>query len=112
VYLPADDRARFGVGNEELSADQASPALRALMCFEVARARTLLDAPGVALCASLRGRARLLVAGFVSGGHAALDAVERADGDVLAVRCRPRPATTMRHTARVLWLAAGWGRRR
>ena len=112
VYLPGDDRRTFGVGRDELSGDHASPALRALMRFEVARARALLDAPGVALCAALTGRARLLVAGFVGGGHAALDAIERADGDVLGVRCRPRPVTTTRHTARVLWLATGWGRRR
>ena len=45
VYLPADDRRTFGVGRDELAGDHASPALRALMRFEVARARALLDAP-------------------------------------------------------------------
>jgi squalene synthase HpnC len=88
VYLPAEDLARFGCTVDDLVAPIAREPLRALVRFEVARARTLLGA-GVALSAGLRGRAGLLVAGFTAGGHAALDAIDRANGEVLAHACRP-----------------------
>ena len=57
--------------------------LRAVLAFEVARARALLD-DGAPLIGELRGRERLAVAAFVAGGRAALDAIERAGYDVLA----------------------------
>jgi squalene synthase HpnC len=96
VYLPADDRERFGVTPADLHAATASPALRALVAHEVARARELLAA-GRPLARSLRGRARVAVAGFAAGGAAACDAIARADHDVLAVRCRPGRRNTARH---------------
>ena len=102
VYLPADDRRTFGVGRDELAGDHASPALRALMRFEVARARALLDASGVALCAALTGRARLLVAGFVGWGSSPpsmRSSAPTATCSACAVdRGRPRRRA---HTARV-----------
>ncbi|HTO06443.1 MAG TPA: squalene synthase HpnC [Myxococcota bacterium] len=89
VYLPAEDLARFGASEADLTRLQASPALREVLRFEVARARGLLDS-GAALVKTLSGRGRLAVAGFIAGGRAALDAIERADFDVLAEATRPR----------------------
>ncbi len=84
VYLPAEDLARFGCTLADLSEPHAGRALRATLAFECARARELL-ARGAPLIDELRGwRARLAVAAFVAGGRAALDAIERADYDVLA----------------------------
>jgi squalene synthase HpnC len=83
IYLPAEDRARFGVGPAELGAATTGPALRELLAFEVDRARALLD-EGAPLVGTLRGRARLAVAGYVGGGRAALSAIEAAGNDVLA----------------------------
>jgi squalene synthase HpnC len=83
VYLPGEDLARFGCTIEELSAAHASGPLREVLAFEVARARGLL-AEGAPLIGELRGRARIALAGFVAGGRAALDAIERADYDVLS----------------------------
>ena len=57
--------------------------MRALVAFEAERARDLLD-EGTPLVGSVRGRLRLLLAGFVGGGRAALKAVEGAGYDVLA----------------------------
>lgn len=97
IYLPSDDLARFGVDPSDLV--QPPPAgrdLRALMVFEVARARAWLDR-GAPLVTSLRGPARLAVAGFVAGGHAALDGIARRDFDVLTPPARPRPAAVARH---------------
>lgn len=103
VYLPAEDRGRFGVTREHLLEAHAAPPLRELLAFEVARARALLDR-GAPLVGTLRGRARLAVAGYVAGGRAALDAVERAGYDVLAgppQGSKPRRAAlTLRALAR------------
>ena len=82
VYLPAEDLLRFGCSTEELSLKHAGEPLRAVIAFEVARARRLL-ADGAPLSRQLRGRAGLAVASFLAGGRAALDAIERAGCDVL-----------------------------
>ncbi len=91
VYLPLEDLDRFGCTIGDLSAPSPSPQLRAMLAFEVDRARSLLDA-GAPLVRRLRGRAGLAVAGFVAGGRAALGAIERADYDVLSRRPRPSRA--------------------
>ena len=83
VYLPREDLERFGCSSADLEADHAGERLRAVLAFEVARARGLL-AEGTPLLAQLRGRAKVAVAGFIAGGGAALDAIERAGYDVLA----------------------------
>jgi squalene synthase HpnC len=101
VYLPAEDLARFECTPDDLMATSASPRLRALVRFEGVRSRRFLDAGG-ALASSLSGRVRLAVAGFAAGGHAALDAIEQADGDVLGVRCRPRPGRVLARLGTVL----------
>jgi squalene synthase HpnC len=100
IYLPAEDRERFGCGERELAGEQgrvrgrrggrarvverhAGWRLRGLLAFEVARTRELLRR-GTPLIATLHGRERLAVAGFAAGGEAALGAIERAGYDVLA----------------------------
>jgi squalene synthase HpnC len=83
VYLPAEDLARFGCSTAELTATHAGAPLRAVLAFEVARARELLDV-GAPLIDELPGaRARLAVAAFAAGGRSALAAIERAGYDVL-----------------------------
>jgi squalene synthase HpnC len=89
VYLPADDLSRFGVDLAELTgAPPGGRRLRALVAFEVARARRFLDT-GAPLVASLRGSARWAVAGFWAGGQAALDAIADAGFDPLYGPPRP-----------------------
>jgi squalene synthase HpnC len=100
VYLPQEDLAAYGVSEVELdgapAGGRASPALRALMSFEITRAAELLES-GAPLVGMLHGWARLAVAGYVAGGRAALDALRRADGDVLAGPPRPRRRDVLRH---------------
>jgi phytoene synthase len=110
IYLPADDLQRFGVVDADLMAAEASPALRSLVAFELARARELLAA-GIPLTRSLRGWCRLAVAGYVAGGLAATDAIEAAGYDVLAGSVRPRRVRTLRHGLRVLASPAARPRR-
>lgn len=73
VYLPREDRERFGVGEAELALPPG--AWRPLLAFEAARARSLLAA-GAPLARTLPPRPRLAVAGFVAGGRRALDLLE------------------------------------
>ncbi|MER7579212.1 squalene synthase HpnC [Kitasatospora sp. NPDC097691] len=88
IYLPAEDLERFGVTEADLAAPSADGAVRELIAFEVERARTLLD-HGAPLVGTVRGRLRLLLAGFTAGGYAALAAVEAAGYDVLARQAKP-----------------------
>jgi len=87
VYLPVEDRRRFGVS--EL--DRPSPELLELLRFEAARARGLLLA-GRLLRARIGGRIGRGVGLFARGGLAALDALETANWDVFTQR--PRPSRT------------------
>ncbi|MGW2127342.1 squalene synthase HpnC [Streptomyces coelicoflavus] len=82
VYLPAEDMKRFHVQESDLAAPSANASVRALIAYEAARARDLLN-EGAPLVGSVHGRLRLLLAGFVAGGRAALDAIAAADHDVL-----------------------------
>lgn len=84
IYLPAEDRRRFGVSEHDLTQDRASDALKALLAFETRRAGELLG-EGAQLVRRLSGRARLAVAGYVAGGRATIEAIERSEFDVLAV---------------------------
>ncbi|MFE0415836.1 squalene synthase HpnC [Streptomyces tendae] len=82
IYLPAEDMKRFHVQETDLAAPTADASVRALIAYEAARARDLLD-EGAPLVGSVHGRLRLLLAGFVAGGRAALRAIAEADHDVL-----------------------------
>ena len=87
VYLPGEDRRRFGV--ETL--DRPSPELRALLEFEAARARALL-AGGELLRREIGGRLGRAIGLFARGGLAALAALDEADWDIFTQRPRPSKA--------------------
>ncbi len=90
VYLPLRDLAACRVTEDDLAAEEASAPVRRLVAVESARCRRLLG-PGVGLARSLPWPQRAAVAGFVGGGHAALDAIQHGGYDVLGRRCRPKP---------------------
>jgi squalene synthase HpnC len=106
VYLPQEDLARFGCGEDDLRRSHAGPPVQALIAFEVARARRLLD-DGIPLVADLRGRPRVAVAAFIGGGRAALRAIERAGHDPLRGTPRATGLARVRETAAVLLAARG-----
>lgn len=89
IYLPQDDMARFGCTESDLAQPRANSSVKQLVSFEVTRAKHLLD-DGAPLVATLRGAARLAVAGYLAGGRAALAAIEQHGYDVLASTPRPR----------------------
>jgi len=87
VYLPEEDRRRFGV----TVLDRRNPELTELLRFEAARAHGLLTA-GQVLQARIGGRSGRAVGLFARGGLAALAALDRAGWDVFTQR--PRPSRT------------------
>jgi squalene synthase HpnC len=87
IYLPADDRRRFGV----TVLDRPSSELTELLRFEAERARGLL-AGGRILQGRIGGRIGRAVGLFARGGLAALDALECARWDIFTQR--PRPSRT------------------
>ncbi|MFJ4682119.1 squalene synthase HpnC [Streptomyces sp. NPDC088789] len=82
IYLPAEDMKRFHVQEADLAAPVTGASVRALIAYEAQRARDLLT-EGAPLVGSVHGRLRLLLAGFVAGGRAAIDAIAAAAYDVL-----------------------------
>jgi squalene synthase HpnC len=89
IYLPAEDLERFSVTEADLAEPKAGPAVKNLMRFETDRAQALLD-EGAPLVGTLRGAARLAVAGYLAGGRAALAAIRAQRYDVLSATARPR----------------------
>ncbi|MFJ9024225.1 squalene synthase HpnC [Streptomyces sp. NPDC102259] len=82
VYLPAADMKRFHVKESDLATGTAGASVRALIAYEAERAGDLLN-EGAPLVGSVHGRLRLLLAGFVAGGRAAIKAIAAAGYDVL-----------------------------
>ncbi len=114
IYLPQEDMTAFGCTEDDLArAVRAAPRslppqVRTLLRFETERAGRLL-AEGAALTGTLRGWARLAVAGYVAGGRATLAAIARGgvsgpdarDGfDVFGTTPRPGRARTAAELAR------------
>jgi squalene synthase HpnC len=89
IYLPAEDLDRFNVTEADLAVPTAGLAVRELMRFETDRAAGLLD-QGAPLVGTLRGAARVAVAGYLAGGRAALAAIRGQRYDVLTATARPR----------------------
>ena len=101
VYVPFEDRQLYGVLEDDLAAAETPTNVRTLVYFETRRTRRLLE-DGAPLAHMLSGWGRLAVAGYVGGGFAALDALERAECDVLPVAPKPTKADKLRATWRVL----------
>lgn len=80
VYLPRIDRVAFACRDADLVASPAPVALRRVVEVQVGRARKLLGS-GRPLVQGLRGAARIAISGFVAGGVAACDALDRARFD-------------------------------
>jgi squalene synthase HpnC len=97
IYLPAEDRRRFG----DPALDRPSEELRALLRYEAARAAGLLGAADV-LRDRIGGRLGRAVALFGRGGLAALDTLESAGWDLFTQRPRPSRARLAREAALTL----------
>jgi squalene synthase HpnC len=85
VYLPAEDRERFGYGDGDLEARRFTPAFRALLAFEVERARGFFDR-GEPLVPQMPKDVRPDIELFVRGGKAILRNIVAIDYNVWRVR--------------------------
>lgn len=101
IYLPAEDMKRFRVTEADLAAATANASVRSLVAYEAERARLLLN-EGPPLVGSVHGRLRLLLAGFVAGGRAALASIAAAGHDVLPGPPRPTKPRLLREVGAVL----------
>jgi squalene synthase HpnC len=99
VYLPREDMERFGVSESDLARPRAEANVRQLIKFEADRAQQLLD-EGAPLIGTLRGAARVAVAGYLAGGRAALKAIVDQNYDVLQSTPKPGKADTLLAMAR------------
>ncbi|MEU3955957.1 squalene synthase HpnC [Streptomyces achromogenes] len=101
IYLPAEDMKRFHVQEADLGQKSAGASVRALVAYEAQRARDLLD-EGAPLVGSVHGRLKLLLAGFVAGGRAAIEAITAAEYDVLPGPPRPGKIQLLREVGVIL----------
>lgn len=87
VYLPAEDRRRFGYSDDDLRTKRFTPAFAELMRFEVDRARGYFDR-GKALLPLIPRQVRIDVDLFLRGGEAILSSIEAIGYDVWTRRPR------------------------
>jgi squalene synthase HpnC len=85
VYLPEEDRVRYGYREEDLLARRYTPAFADLMQFEVERARELFQR-GMPLLDDLPLPIRFDIELFIRGGLAILRKIERRSYNVWARR--------------------------
>jgi squalene synthase HpnC len=95
VYLPAAVMKRFHVQEADLATKSAGASVRALIAHEAQRAWDLLN-EGAPLVGSVHGRLKLLLAGFVAGGRAAVHAIAAAGYDVLPGPPKPGKVRLLR----------------
>jgi squalene synthase HpnC len=101
IYLPAEDMKRFGVEEAGLAAHTGSAEVRALVACVAERASLQLN-EGAPLVGSVHGRLKLLLAGFVAGGRAALRAIAAAGHDVLPGPPKPTKLALVREVGATL----------
>ncbi|MDR1229652.1 MAG: squalene synthase HpnC [Azoarcus sp.] len=83
LYLPQQDLVRFGLTEKDVAAFRCDERWRALLAFEVARARATLNA-GAPLARRLPGRIGWELRLIVMGGLRILDRIEAIGYDVFA----------------------------
>ena len=107
LYVPREDRERFGAPEGDLDARSMSPAWRAVM-FEMAeRTRALFD-EGRAVADGLEGRLRYELRLTWLGGVRVLERLERSGFDVFT----SRPTLGAADVPALVWSAVSWSRPR
>lgn len=101
IYLPAEDRQRFGYSDADLAALRFTPAFREMMRFEGERARELLER-GRPLLEMVSSGLRISVELFLEGGLAILRKIEAVDFDVWKARPKLRKHEKARLIMRAL----------
>ncbi len=97
IYIPQDEMRAFDVCEADLRADEARPAVRDLIRFQVERAEEWF-ARGLTLLDLVGGRLRVELTLFSRGGLAILDAIRAQDCDPLV----GRPTISAREKRRLI----------
>ncbi len=97
VYLPAEDRRRFGYADSDLEARRFTPAFAELLRFEVERARDLFQ-QGFPLVPLMPADVQPDIELFIRGGLAILKKIEHVGYNVW----KSRPAVSRWHKAGLL----------
>jgi len=90
IYLPQDEMARFGVTEQHIASECVGAAWRALMQFQVQRARDMMNS-GAPLGSILTGRIGLEMRLIIAGGNRILAKLERNNFDMFRHRPVLRP---------------------
>ncbi|MFO0866369.1 MAG: squalene synthase HpnC [Gemmataceae bacterium] len=106
VYLPAEDRTRFGYSDADLEARRFTPTFAALMRFEVDRARSMFQ-EGMKLVPLLPPDVQADIELFVRGGLAILRKIEEAGYDVWKGRPKLSKLDKAKLIGGVLWRKLG-----
>ena len=107
VYLPHEDLDHFGYDVDRLNRGQRDNAFRALMRFEVQRAREFYDA-GWQLVPQLAPAGRAVFLMMARTYRGLLDEIERRDYDVFSSRVRVSRWKKIALAAGVLPVRFGW----
>ncbi len=99
IYIPLDELARFSVHEDEFREHRDSAALRALLDFQIDRARTMLRR-GAPLGNMLRGRIGFELRLVIHGGLRVLDRLQQRRDTVFA-----RPRLTRADWLKIFWRA-------
>ena len=91
IYIPGEDLARFAVLEAQIAEARVDPRWQALLAFETARTRALLES-GRPLTRALPPRIALELRAIIAGGLRVLCRIDAVDGDVF----RRRPQLTAR----------------
>lgn len=100
VYLPQDELQRFGVSEAQIATGRVDDNWRALMRFQVDRARNMM-LRGAPLALALPGRIGWELRLIVQGGLRTLEQIEAVDYDVF----RRRPTLGKADWLRLVWRA-------
>jgi squalene synthase HpnC len=85
LYVPQDELLRFGVTEAQIAAGRGDGGWPALMRFQTARARAMLES-GRPLLRALPWRLRLEIGAVIAGGRRILARIDDAGGDVFRRR--------------------------
>ena len=103
LYIPIEERDRYGAREADLDAGRMSPEWKGALRAAVDRTRELFAA-GRTVCNGTRGRLRWELRLTWLGGSRILDKIEAADFDVL----NHRPTLGAADAAPLIWRAITW----
>jgi squalene synthase HpnC len=111
VYLPLEDLRRFGVSEEDISAQRNTSAFCDMMRFEVERARDWF-ARGLPLIEQVDRELAVDIELFSRGGQEILNAIEAQGYNVLGRRPAISKSRKLALLASAAWRRLFWGKRR